>query len=91
MQTPRNGFEEAALWKAMHDEYGDEIAVMDASQGGVCFGRAGKKGRNHVSDDLPWQRGIVRTASSSRRRSGRLKISERTGGRHATTRMGRST
>ena len=52
---PEERLEEAALWKAMHDEYGDDIAVLpDASQGGVCFGRMGSKVRNHVSDDLPY-------------------------------------
>lgn len=52
---PEERFEEAALWKAMHDEYGDEITVLpDASKPSVCFGRMGSKVRNHVSDDLPY-------------------------------------
>lgn len=52
---PEERLEEAALWKAMHDEYGDNISPLpDDAESGVCFGRIGRKIRNHVSDDLPY-------------------------------------
>lgn len=54
-KDPEERLEEAALWKAMHDEYGDEIAPLpDDAEAGVCFGRMGSKVRNHVSDKLPY-------------------------------------
>lgn len=52
---PEERLEEAALWKAMHDEYGDSIAPLpDDAESGVCFGRMGRKVRNYVLDDLPY-------------------------------------
>lgn len=52
---PEERLEEAALWKAMHDEYGDDIATLpDDATDGVCFGRMGREIRNHVSDSLPY-------------------------------------
>lgn len=57
-RDPEERLEEAALWKAMHDEYGDDIALLpDDAKAGVCFGRMGgvTSGiRNHVSDTLPY-------------------------------------
>jgi len=53
---PEERLEEAALWKAMHDEYGDGIVPLtdDEDTEHVAFGRMGRSVRNYVSDNLAY-------------------------------------
>lgn len=55
---PEERLEEAALWKAMHDEYGDDISILPAEGpfSGPCFGRGRRTGESHnpVSDHLAY-------------------------------------
>lgn len=54
-KDPEERLEEAALWKAMHDEYGEAIGVLsESNQGSVCFGRQSSNVLNYVSDHLPY-------------------------------------
>jgi hypothetical protein len=58
-RDPEERLEEAALWKAMHDEYGDEIEAIkaDTECNGVAFGREQMfvgVSSNPVSDRLPY-------------------------------------